>query len=59
MRGRIPREFIDELLARTDIVELIDTRVPLTKAGRDFKACCRSCINSFALCSSGVDKKWS
>ena len=40
MSGRIPREFIDELLARTDIVELIDTRVPLTKAGRDFKACC-------------------
>jgi DNA primase len=40
MSGRIPREFIDELLARTDIVELIDARVPLTKAGRDFKACC-------------------
>ena len=40
MSGRIPREFIDELLDRTDIVELIDARVPLTKAGRDFKACC-------------------
>ena len=40
MSGRIPREFIDELLARADIVELIDARVPLTKAGRDFKACC-------------------
>ena len=31
MSGKIPREFIDELLARTDIVELIDARVPLTK----------------------------
>ena len=40
MSGKIPREFIDELLARTDIVELIDARVPLTKGGRDFKACC-------------------
>ncbi|HCK76619.1 MAG TPA: DNA primase [Gammaproteobacteria bacterium] len=40
MSGRIPREFIDELLARADIVDLIDARLPLTKAGRDFKACC-------------------
>ena len=40
MRGRIPREFIDELLARLDVVEVIDRRVPLKKAGKDFKACC-------------------
>jgi len=40
MRGRIPREFIDELLARLDVVEVINSRVPLKKAGKDFKACC-------------------
>ncbi len=39
-KGRIPREFIDELLARADIVEVIDARVPLRKAGREYKACC-------------------
>lgn len=40
MAGRIPQAFIDELLTRTDIVEVIDTRVPLKKAGREYKACC-------------------
>jgi DNA primase len=40
MAGKIPQEFIDELVARTDIVELIDSRVPLKKAGREFTACC-------------------
>jgi DNA primase len=40
MFGRIPQSFIDEVLNRTDIVEVIDTRVPLKKAGREFKACC-------------------
>jgi len=40
MAGRIPRAFIDELLARTDIVEVIGSRVPLKKAGREWKACC-------------------
>ena len=40
MSGRIPQHFIDELLARTDIVELIDGFVPLKKAGKDFQACC-------------------
>ena len=34
MAGRIPRAFIDELLARTDIVEVIGSRVPLKKAGK-------------------------
>jgi len=38
--GRIPRAFIDELLARTDIVEVIGSRVPLKKAGREWKANC-------------------
>jgi len=40
MSGRIPQSFIDEVLNRTDIVEVIDSRVPLKKAGREFKACC-------------------
>lgn len=40
MSGQIPRQFIDDLLARTDIVELIDQRVPLKKAGRNYAACC-------------------
>ncbi len=40
MAGRIPQNFIDELLARTDIVDLIDGFVPLKKMGKDFKACC-------------------
>ena len=40
MAGRIPQSFIDELLTRTDIVEVIDERVPLKKAGREYKACC-------------------
>ena len=40
MAGRIPPQFIDELLARTDIVELVNGRVPLRKAGKDYQACC-------------------
>ncbi len=40
MSGRIPQYFIDELIARADIVELIGTRVPLKKQGKEFKACC-------------------
>lgn len=40
MAGRIPQAFIDELLTRTDIVEVIETRVPLKKAGHEYKACC-------------------
>jgi DNA primase (EC 2.7.7.-) len=40
MSGRIPREFIDEILHRVDIVDLIDSHVPLKKAGNSFKARC-------------------
>jgi DNA primase len=40
MAGRIPEKFIDELLTRIDIVDVIDARVPLKKAGKDYKACC-------------------
>ncbi len=38
--ARIPPNFIDELLTRVDIVEVIEGRVPLKKAGRDWTACC-------------------
>jgi DNA primase len=38
--GLIPQSFIDELIARADIVEIIGLRVPLKKAGREYKACC-------------------
>lgn len=40
MAGRIPNDFIQELLARVDIVNVVNSRVPLTQAGRDYKACC-------------------
>jgi DNA primase len=38
--GRIPQHFIDELIARTDIVEVIGSRVQLKRGGKEFKACC-------------------
>jgi DNA primase len=40
MAGRIPQAFIDEIVARSDIVDIIGARVPLKKSGREFKACC-------------------
>jgi DNA primase len=38
MAWRIPEAFIQDLLARTDIVELIGSRLELKRAGREFKA---------------------
>ncbi len=38
--GIIPRAFIDDLIARIDIIDLIDSYVPLKRAGRSFVACC-------------------
>ena len=40
MAGRIPQAFIDELVARVDIIDVIDERVPLKKSGKDYMACC-------------------
>ncbi|MDH3941507.1 MAG: DNA primase [Xanthomonadales bacterium] len=40
MAGLIPDSFIEELLGRVDIVEIIERRVPLKRAGREFQACC-------------------
>ena len=38
--ARIPDAFIDDLIARTDIVELIGSRVPLKRAGREYHGLC-------------------
>jgi len=38
--GLIPQDFIDDLVQRADIVEVVGSRVPLTKAGREYKARC-------------------
>lgn len=40
MAGLIPQQFIDDVLDRVDIVEVIDRRVTLKKAGRNYTACC-------------------
>ena len=40
MSGKIPQSFIDELLVRTDVVDIIDSRVTLKKKGKDYMACC-------------------
>jgi DNA primase len=40
MAGLIPKTFIDDLVGRADIVEIINARVPLKKAGREYRACC-------------------
>jgi DNA primase len=40
MAGRIPPQFIDDLLNRVDIVEVVGRRVPLKKAGKDYQARC-------------------
>ena len=40
MSGRIPKQFIDDLLLRVDIVDLIDSHVPLKKTGSNYVARC-------------------
>lgn len=38
--ARIPDAFIDDLLARTDIVEVINARVPLKRQGKEYSSRC-------------------
>jgi len=38
--ARLPDAFIDDLLARTDIVEVVGARVPLKRKGREYAAPC-------------------
>lgn len=40
MAGRIPQAFIDDLLARLDIIDIVDSRIKLKKTGRNYSACC-------------------
>ena len=40
MAGRIPQQFIDDLMLRVDIVDIVDARVPLKKAGKNYLARC-------------------
>ncbi|GAA5317603.1 MAG: DNA primase [Candidatus Pelagadaptatus aseana] len=40
MAGRIPQTFIDDLLDRVDIVDVVDARVKLKKTGKNYSACC-------------------
>ena len=40
MTGSIPQHFIDDLLSRADIVDVVNRRVPLKRAGTEYKACC-------------------
>lgn len=36
----IPQDFIDQLLTRVDLVDVIERYVPLKKAGQNYMACC-------------------
>ncbi|MFP4640051.1 MAG: DNA primase [Guyparkeria sp.] len=38
--SRIPEAFVEEVVGRSDIVEVIGERVPLKKKGKEFAACC-------------------
>ncbi|MDH5484112.1 MAG: DNA primase, partial [Gammaproteobacteria bacterium] len=40
MAGRIPQQFIEELINTADIVDVVDSRVPLKKRGKEHVACC-------------------
>ncbi|MEW5838327.1 MAG: DNA primase [Pseudomonadota bacterium] len=38
--SRIPQSFIDDLVSRADIVDVVGARVPLKKKGKEYSACC-------------------
>lgn len=40
MAGLIPQSFIDDMLNRTDIVDVVSSRIQLKKAGKNYTACC-------------------
>ena len=40
MSGLIPQQFVENLLDRIDLAELIGSRITLKKAGANYKACC-------------------
>lgn len=40
MAGLIPQRFIDDMLDRVDIVDVVDSRVKLKRSGKNYSACC-------------------
>ena len=40
MGGLIPQSFIDDLVSRADVVEIVNARVPLKRKGKEYMACC-------------------
>ena len=40
MPGRIPQNFIDDVLDRLDIIDVIGSRIELRKSGKNYSACC-------------------
>ena len=40
MAGRIPQNFIDDLISRLDIIDVVSARTRLKKAGKNYSACC-------------------
>lgn len=40
MSGRIPQQFIEDIIERTDIIDVISARIKLKKAGQNYTACC-------------------
>ena len=58
MPARIPQSFIDELITRTDIVELINGYVALQKKGKEYMACCPFHDEKTASFSVSPDKQF-
>ncbi|MBX3705055.1 MAG: DNA primase [Pseudomonadales bacterium] len=58
MAGRIPQDFINDLLARIDIVDVIDGRVALKKAGKNYQGLCPFHSEKTASFSVAPDKQF-
>jgi len=58
MAGRIPQSFINDLLARVDIVDVIDSRLTLKKAGKNYQALCPFHDEKTASFSVSPDKQF-
>lgn len=58
MSGLIPREFINELLVRVDIVDLIDSHLPLKKTGVNYVARCPFHTEKTPSFSVNADKQF-
>ncbi len=56
--GRIPSEVIEQVRIRADIVEVIQSYIPLKKLGRDFKACCPFHQEKTPSFTVNVERQW-